>query len=57
MVWLHGGGNDSGSSADHYYAGTALTRDSVVDAALPDRDYLMVLLATPDMLLVWPALL
>jgi para-nitrobenzyl esterase len=30
MVWIHGGGNDSGSSADSYYDGTAFARDGIV---------------------------
>jgi para-nitrobenzyl esterase len=30
MVWIHGGGNDSGSSADNYYDGTAFARDGIV---------------------------
>lgn len=30
MVWIHGGGNDSGSSADSYYDGTEFAHDGVV---------------------------
>jgi len=30
MVWIHGGGNQDGSSADSYYDGTAFARDDVV---------------------------
>jgi para-nitrobenzyl esterase len=30
MVWIHGGGNDSGSSADSYYDGTEFARDGIV---------------------------
>jgi para-nitrobenzyl esterase len=37
MVWLHGGGNDSGSSADIYYDGTAFARDGVVLVSLNYR--------------------
>jgi para-nitrobenzyl esterase len=37
MVWIHGGGNDSGSSADVYYDGTAFARDGVVLVSLNYR--------------------
>src|ERR1700722_12040678 len=37
MVWIHGGGNDSGSSADTYYGGTAFARDGVVLVSLNYR--------------------
>jgi para-nitrobenzyl esterase len=30
MVWLHGGGNTNGSSADVYFDGTAFARDGIV---------------------------
>jgi para-nitrobenzyl esterase len=30
MVWIHGGGNSSGSSADIYYDGSAFARDGIV---------------------------
>jgi para-nitrobenzyl esterase len=30
MVWIHGGGNNSGTSAQTYYDGTAFARDGVV---------------------------
>jgi para-nitrobenzyl esterase len=30
MVWIHGGGNTNGSSADSYYDGSAFARDGVV---------------------------
>ncbi len=37
MVWVHGGGNDSGSSADIYYDGTAFARDGIVLVTLNYR--------------------
>ena len=37
MVWIHGGGNDIGSSADVYYDGTAFARDGVVLVSLNYR--------------------
>jgi len=37
MVWIHGGGNDSGSSAVIYYDGTAFARDGVVLVSLNYR--------------------
>jgi para-nitrobenzyl esterase len=37
MVWLHGGGNQNGSSADGYYDGTAFARDGVVLVSLNYR--------------------
>jgi para-nitrobenzyl esterase len=37
MVWIHGGGNDAGSSADIYYDGTAFARDGVVLVSLNYR--------------------
>jgi para-nitrobenzyl esterase len=37
MVWIHGGGNDSGSSANIYYDGTAFARDGVVLVSLNYR--------------------
>ena len=37
MVWIHGGGNQNGSSADTYYDGTAFARDGVVLVSLNYR--------------------
>ena len=37
MVWVHGGGNDSGSSADIYYDGTAFAHDGIVLVTLNYR--------------------
>jgi para-nitrobenzyl esterase len=37
MVWIHGGGNDAGSSAVVYYDGTAFARDGVVLVSLNYR--------------------
>jgi para-nitrobenzyl esterase len=37
MVWIHGGGNESGSSADIYYDGAAFARDGVVLVSLNYR--------------------
>jgi para-nitrobenzyl esterase len=37
MVWLHGGGNVDGSSADRYYDGTAFARDGIVLVSLNYR--------------------
>jgi para-nitrobenzyl esterase len=37
MVWIHGGGNDSGSSANIYYDGTAFARDGIVLVTLNYR--------------------
>jgi para-nitrobenzyl esterase len=37
MVWIHGGGNDSGSAADIYYDGTGFARDGVVLVSLNYR--------------------
>ena len=37
MVWIHGGGNQSGSSADSYYDGTAFAHDGVVLVSLNYR--------------------
>ena len=37
MVWIHGGGNQNGSSADSYYDGTAFARDGVVLVSLNYR--------------------
>ena len=37
MVWIHGGGNQSGSSAGTYYDGTAFARDGVVLVSLNYR--------------------
>src|ERR1700722_13017520 len=37
MVWIHGGGNDSGSSADIYYDGTTFARDGIVLVTLNYR--------------------
>lgn len=37
MVWIHGGGNDSGSSAVIYYDGTAFARDGIVLVSLNYR--------------------
>ena len=30
MVWIHGGGNNAGTSAQTYYDGSAFARDGVV---------------------------
>ena len=37
MVWIHGGGNQNGSSAVKYYDGTAFARDGVVLVSLNYR--------------------
>jgi para-nitrobenzyl esterase len=37
MVWLHGGGNDSGSGSKRYYDGAAFARDGVVLVSLNYR--------------------
>lgn len=37
MVWIHGGGNQNGSSATKYYDGTAFARDGVVLVSLNYR--------------------
>lgn len=37
IVWLHGGGNVTGSSADHYYDGGHFARDGVVLVSLNYR--------------------
>jgi para-nitrobenzyl esterase len=37
MVWIHGGGNQAGSSAVKYYEGTAFARDGVVLVSLNYR--------------------
>ena len=37
MIWIHGGGNDEGSSAGSYYDGTAFARDGVVLVSLNYR--------------------
>jgi para-nitrobenzyl esterase len=37
MVWLHGGGNVAGSSADKYFDGTAFARDGIVLVSLNYR--------------------
>jgi para-nitrobenzyl esterase len=37
MVWLHGGGNDGGTTADPYYDGYAFARDGVVMVSLNYR--------------------
>ena len=37
MVWIHGGGNQNGSSADSYYDGAAFARDGVVLVSLNYR--------------------
>ena len=37
MVWLHGGGNDRGTSAGAYYDGSAFARDGVVLVSLNYR--------------------
>ena len=37
MVWIHGGGNENGSSADVYYDGTTFARDGVVLVSLNYR--------------------
>src|SRR5690242_16800761 len=37
MVWIHGGGNTNGSSADIYYDGSAFARDGVILVSLNYR--------------------
>jgi para-nitrobenzyl esterase len=37
MVWIHGGGNEAGSSADIYYDGTAFAHDGIVLVSLNYR--------------------
>jgi len=37
MVWIHGGGNDSGSAADQYYDGASFARNGIVLVSLNYR--------------------
>lgn len=49
MVWLHGGGNQNGGSADRYMDGTAMARDGVVLVSLNYRLGLLGFLALPEL--------
>jgi len=47
MVWIHGGGNSEGTSAQTYYDGTAFARDGVVLVSLNYRLGLLGFFAHP----------
>ena len=47
MVWIHGGGNTAGSSADAYYDGAAFARDGVVLVSINYRLGLLGFFAHP----------
>jgi para-nitrobenzyl esterase len=47
MVWLHGGGNDSGTGSQTYYDGSAFARDGVVLVTLNYRLGLLGFFAHP----------
>jgi len=49
MVWLHGGGDQTGSSADHFYDGTSFARDGIVLVSLNYRLGLLGFFAHPSL--------